>query len=395
MNDWKQVEIGGIVNFKRGHDLPVNNFIEGQFPVYGSSGLLGYHNVKTTNGPGVVIGRSGNSVGRAHYSPVDFWAHNTTLYVEKFKNSYPKFIYYLMVYLKLGKYEGGSAVPTLNRNNIHNITIDVPSTVQEQKEIADILSNLDKKITLLRKQNQDLEELTQTLFKRWFVEFEFPNTNGEPYLSSGGKMIESELGKIPEGWTIGDVSNHVTHSTESINPGDNPETKFNHYSIPAFDNGRYPTIDLGETILSNKYKVLENSILVSKLNPSTSRIWPVISLKENAICSTEIQVFIPNMNSYAFAFGLFHYGGVKREMAQRASGTSSSHQRVRPGDILNIECINPKKEVLQLFEESVFKIIKKVEDNQEEIQTLTQLRDTLLPKLMSGELRVTKQERNN
>ena len=303
----------------------------------------------------------------------------------------PYFLYsYFRTYQFKKHLEGfvnGSSQGTLPMGNIRLLQIPKPP-LHEQNNIVSIFSLLDDKITLLREQNQTLEELAQTLFKRWFVEFEFPNENGQPYKSSGGKMVESELGEIPEGWRVGEVSDFVNHSTKSVSPSKEPNKIFSHYSIPAFDSGRYPTKDTGESILSNKYEVLENSILVSKLNPSTSRIWTVFEPRENGICSTEIQVFVPNTNAYAFSFGLFHYSGIKREMAQRASGTSSSHQRVRPGDILNIEFVVPKEETLKRFEDSVLGLLKKIEDNQEEIQSLTQLRDTLLPKLMSGELRV-------
>ena len=274
---------------------------------------------------------------------------------------------------------------TLNLKELKQVPIPWPKK-EEREQITKLLIGISNKIATIEEQNQTLEELAQTLFKRWFVEFEFTNENGQPYKSSGGKMVESELGEIPEGWRVGEVSDFVKHSTKSVSPGKEPNKIFSHYSIPAFDSGRYPTKDVGESILSNKYEVLENSILVSKLNPSTSRIWTVFRPCENGICSTEIQVFVPNTNTYAFSFGLFHYSGIKREMAQRASGTSSSHQRVRPGDILNIEFVVPKEEILKKFEESVLGVLRKIEENQEEIQSLTQLRDTLLPKLMSGEL---------
>lgn len=288
----------------------------------------------------------------------------------------------------------GSSVDGLRQTEVLQLQIPI-IPFERQVLIGDLLYNLERKKKDLSEQNQTLEELAQTLFKRWFVDFEFPNETGQPYKSSGGKMVESELGEIPEGWRVGEVSDFVRHSTKSISPNKEPSKIFSHYSIPAFDSGRYPTKDLGETILSNKYIVLENSILVSKLNPSTSRIWTVFKPCTNGICSTEIQVFVPNKNSYAFSFGLFHYSGIKREMAQRASGTSSSHQRVRPGDILNIEFVIPKEEILIRFEESVLATLKKVEENQEEIQTLTQLRDTLLPKLMSGELTINQEALKN
>lgn len=299
------------------------------------------------------------------------------------------FVYYTLVLFqkRLKKLAIGSVQDNINLGTFMNIKFPFPS-LDEQKEIAKTLSNLDSKISLLRQQNETLEELAQTLFKRWFVDFEFPDENGQPYKSAGGKMIDSELGEIPEGWRVGEVSDFVFHSTKSISPNMEPDKMYSHYSIPAFDNGRYPTKDTGGSILSNKYVVLDNSILVSKLNPSTSRIWTVFKPCANPICSTEIQVFIPNKNTYAFAFGFFHHSSIKREMSQRASGTSSSHQRVRPSDILNIECVVPSEESILKFEETVLGLLKMTEENQEEIQTLTQLRDTLLPKLMSGNLSI-------
>lgn len=282
----------------------------------------------------------------------------------------------------------GATRNALTKSNLEELIISAPKEISVQREIAKKLKLIDSKINLLRQQNQTLEELAQTLFERWFVDFEFPDENGQPYKSSGGKMIDSELGEIPEGWRVGEVSDFIFHSTKSISPNLEPEKIYSHYSIPAFDNGKYPTKDTGESILSNKYVVLENSILVSKLNPSTSRIWTVFKPSANPICSTEIQVFIPKKNTYAFAFGLFHQSSIKKEMSQRASGTSSSHQRVRPSDILNIDCVVPSEESILKFEETVLGILKMTEENQEEIQTLTQLRDTLLPKLMSGEIEI-------
>ncbi len=346
----------------------------------------------------ILINITGDSVARVAKVPMNVLParvnqHVAILRADKAKLHPDFLLYYLLnpVYKKhlLRIASDGATRNALTKSDLEELVIVAPENVCKQKEVANLLSIYDKKIALLRQQNQDLEELAQTLFKRWFVEFEFPNENGEPYKSSGGKMVESEIGEIPERWRVGEVSNHVSHSTKSINPNSQPDKEFYHYSIPAFDNGKYPVLELGNDILSNKYIVTEKSILVSKLNPSTSRIWTVFMPKPNAICSTEIQVFIPKPNRYAFAFGLFHYNGVKKEMAQRASGTSSSHQRVRPGDILNIECIVPTNETLKKFNDAIFDSLKKVEDNQEEIQTLTHLRDTLLPKLMSGEIRIT------
>ncbi len=209
MSEWKETTLGGLVTFQRGHDLPMSKVIEGKYPIMGSNGIIGYHNEYTTKAPSVTIGRSGN-IGNAFLIKEDFWAHNTTLYAKEFHDSDPYFVYYLVKNLKFNRFNSGSAVPSLNRNFIHPIPLNAPD-LPEQKAIAAVLTCLDDKIELLRQQNQTLEKIAETLFKHWFVDFEFPNEDGKPYKSSGGKMLDSlsacdaqagELGKIPDGWRI-------------------------------------------------------------------------------------------------------------------------------------------------------------------------------------------------
>jgi type I restriction enzyme S subunit len=141
--------------------------IEGNIPVAGSNGIIGYHNQSTTKAPGITIGRSGN-LGNAFLYEDDFWAHNTTLYVKDFKGNYEIFIYYFLKSFDFKQFNVGSAVPTLNRNHIHPLDILLPP-LPEQKAIASILSSLDDKIDLLHRQNKTLEAMAETLFRQWFV----------------------------------------------------------------------------------------------------------------------------------------------------------------------------------------------------------------------------------
>jgi len=145
MSEWKETTFVEIVTFQRGHDLTQVNFSVGKYIVAGSNGPIGYHNEFTTKGPGLTIGRSGNSIGVAHYYEKDFWAHNTTLYSKEFHNSHPKYVYYLLKTFNFSFLDGGSAVPTLNRNHVHTIELKVPE-YDEQQSIAAILSSLDNKI---------------------------------------------------------------------------------------------------------------------------------------------------------------------------------------------------------------------------------------------------------
>lgn len=196
--EWEEVTLGDVINFRRGHDLPKAKMVEGDYPVVGSNGIIGSHNEYTTEGPCIAIGRSGN-VGNPQFINQNFWAHNTTLYIDDFKNTEPKYAYYLLKTLNLSYYGGGSAVPTLNRNHIHPLPVLVTLCREEQKSIAHILSTLDEKIETNNHINQVLEEMAQALFKRWFVDFEFPclpDGAGKPNLPSGAGKLSLTDGEV-------------------------------------------------------------------------------------------------------------------------------------------------------------------------------------------------------
>lgn len=246
----------------------------------------------------------------------------------------------------------------------NNQLVSIPSSMQERQDIAEVLFSLDDKIDLLTRQNATLEALAQTYFRQWFLE---KNEND----------------------TIS-VSDIATLENNSVNPGRQPLEPFYHYSIPAYDNAQTPAVELGKAILSNKFVVQPNSILVSKLNPVTPRIWRIDeNVMQNSVCSTEFQVLKPkDMRHYLFLYCLMKSNDVVASFAMSATGTSGSHQRIRPEYILEVETPEPDAEKLALFNEVCNPMMKKVKKNQHQILTLQKLRDTLLPKLISGEVRV-------
>jgi type I restriction enzyme S subunit len=259
----------------------------------------------------------------------------------------------------------GTAVPILNKSDFEKIGIQLPN-IQEQKTIASVLSSLDDKIDFLHRQNKTLEAMAETLFRQWFVE------------------------EAQEYWDEYNLSDFADHLKINMSPGKSPSDFFNHYSIPAYDEGIRPSKETGSQILSNKYKVISWTVLVSKLNPKFPRIWPIGELVgDNNICSTEFQVFKPKQkNLYGYIYFLLCSNDVKEEFIMAASGTSGSHQRVRPEDILNIRTNLPSIELAEQYSVLVMPIIKKTMANITQIRTLEKLRDTLLPKLMSGEVGV-------
>jgi type I restriction enzyme S subunit len=153
---WKNCILGDIITFQRGHDLPREKMINGDYPVVGSNGIIGYHNEYTTDVPSITVGRSGN-VGNPFIVNGKSWSHNTTLYIKEFRNVDSYFTFYLLKTLDLANFAGGSAVPTLNRNHIHTLPVLIPP-LPEQRAIAATLSSLDDKIALNIKINHHLEQ---------------------------------------------------------------------------------------------------------------------------------------------------------------------------------------------------------------------------------------------
>ena len=345
----------------------------------------------------VLINITGDSVARvckvpSSYLPARVNQHVAIIRADRVESD-PRFLEYLLVARAnkgdlLGLASAGATRNALTKGMLENFRRSVPCPA-EQKAIAAVLGSLDDKIELLREQNETLEALAQTLFKRWFIDFNFPDENGNPYKDSDGKMEPSAFGEIPESWEVGSISLFANHIKNSVSPDKSPETLYLHYSIPSFDDGMEPVQERGLEIKSNKYEVVASSILVSKLNPGTPRIWQVQDVEENSICSTEFQVVKPQKDYFSFVYGALMSSPVRRELTGRAHGTSSSHQRVSPADIFEVPFpVSCDRRLEATFSETSHGLLIKAGENRAQIQTLTKLRDTLLPKLMKGELRV-------
>ena len=387
MSELEECILGDLVEFQRGYDLPKSKFVEGKYPVQSSNGILGYHNEYKVEGPGITIGRSG-TVGNPHLIRENFFPHNTSLFVKEFKGNDIEYIYYLLQYLDLGNQKSGSGVPTMNRNHLHPIKIRAYRDKTCQQRTIKILSLIDKKIQINNQINQELEVMTKTLYDYWFVQFDFPDQNGKPYKSSGGKMVYNpELKReIPEGWGVEKLSSLLEIGRETINPMKTPKEEFKYYSIPEYDVSGSFSYELGETIRSNKFIVEKSDLLVSKLNPWFNRV--VYNLEENAISSTEFIVW-KTFNRFEKNF-LYQVATSKEfiEYCTRfATGTSNSHKRVSPDIMVGFQ-IPFKKTYIQKFGEITDSIRTQVLQNNVQNQELTQLRDWLLPMLMNGQVKV-------
>ncbi len=381
--EWKEVRLGDILNFRRGHDLPHSAMKPGNIPVAGSNGVIGYHDTATPIKPILTIGRSGN-VGKPYFYE-EAWAHNTTLYVDDFKGNDPKFLYYLCQTMPFANFGGGSAVPTLNRNHIHPLETKTPVKVEDQRRIASILSSLDRKIELNNKINADLEEMAQAIFKNWFVDF-------EPF--KDGKFVDSELGMIPEGWKVVTLDD----LTSKFGTGLNPRKNFvlghgNNYYVTIknmgnnriYLNDRCDKVDDEALAKINKRSKLQKGDLLFSGIGTIGRVAMVVDDPINWNTSESVFNMHPiDTVSSEFIYLLLLSDKFQQYVQQNAQG--GVQQGIRMASLKAFQFAIPND--LKLFDNLVKPIISKVKSNDKENDTLSLLRDTLLPRLMSGEIEV-------
>jgi len=295
---------------------------------------------------------------------------------------------------------GGSTMPILNKGMFSQLKLDLPP-LAEQLRIVETLSALDDRITLLRETNATLEAIAQALFKSLFVDFDPVRAKMEGRAPEGmdeataalfpDSLEESDLGLVPKGWRFGTVGAYARQHKGSINPLKSPDVVFEHFSLPAFDNQQMPVSELGFEIKSNKTSVPPDAVLLSKLNPHIPRIWLPVAVGDHAVCSTEFLVFVPALNSGAtkeFIYCAFTTDKFKELLCQLVTGTSNSHQRVKPDGVSTMSAVIPSPLVLQAFGSLVQPIFERIGHNRNKTQTLATLRDTLLPRLISGQLRL-------
>ncbi len=297
----------------------------------------------------------------------------------------PKFVEFLLrnpsTVSFVNAQSGQSAQPNINLAEIGNLAFEIPQ-LQEQKSIASILSALDDKIELNLQMNKTLEEMAMALYKHWFVDF-------GPFQE--GEFVDSELGEIPKGWEVKPINSIVNIFKKSFKPQDNPDLDFLHYSIPAFDKGKMPVEEKGLEMKSNKTLLNSNRILVSKLNPRFPRIWTVFyrESEEIGVTSPEfINYEVKKSDDWSYANFLFRENGFYSKFHENATGSTGSRQRVQPSLTLQFSCPIPPADIRRDFNQLVNPMLKQIDENLVENQNLSQLRDTLLPKLISGEVRV-------
>lgn len=384
-----KVRLGTVMTLHRGYDLPNAQRKSGDVPVISSSGISGSHSVAKLVGENVITGRYG-TIGEVFYHNGPCWPLNTTLFVEDFHGNDPKYVAYLLeVMLNALQIDGTdkSTVPGVDRNVLHDLVVPYISDLASQKTTTRVLSAIDAKIANNKKLIAELEETARLIYDYWFTQFDFPDENGRPYRSNGGTMVWSDELKreIPKGWSSGTLGDYLHLKKDTIIPA--AAQVYEHYSIPAYDDEKYPSLDDGSSIESGKYRVEKGCILYSKLNPKFKRLWRPYCLTDNAICSTEFLVMQPNRESeQGFVLGVLHSDSFYSHMVSRATSSTGSRSRVDPEAAVGFTMPRPGDRLIERYENVAMPLYNQIQQLEIEGHELASLRNWLLPMLMNGQL---------
>ena len=349
-NGWKECKLGEVIELLYGKGLREQDRKPGNIPVYGSNGIVGYHNEYLVKGPGIIIGRKG-SVGEVKYSPVDFFPIDTTYYVSlKEGMADIRFMYYFLLTLHIDEMNSHSAVPGLNRNDVYSLDVTLPP-LPEQRAIASVLSNLDDKKDLLHRENKTLEAMAEALFRQWFIE------------EAKDDWEHTKLGEV------------VT-----ITYGKNlPIKKLLRSGYPVFGGN-------GQIGFYNKYLYVEPQVLVSCRGEASGKV--NISLPRSFITNNSLILVRDKRKEITFEYLKYH--SLNYDFTLHVSG--SAQPQITIDSLYDAAFLIPPVDLINKFTEIVRGYEEKRTNNLKQIHTLEKLRDTLLPKLMSGEVRVKYEE---
>ncbi|MDX7992771.1 restriction endonuclease subunit S [Xenorhabdus littoralis] len=417
-NKWINTTVGEFCPFIYGKNLPQDKRIIGTIPVFGSNGCVDYHNNAYVKGPGIIIGRKG-SVGAINISYIPFWPIDTTFYIEKPSHGELFFTYYLLKTLGLEGMNSDSAVPGLNRDNAHSLPIKIPKEIKEQCKIGLWIHTFDRKISINRAINQTLEQISQTLFKSWFVDFdpvidnaleagnpipdslqkqaelrqkvrnssEFKPLSNEIRALFPAEFEETELGWVPKGWECLPVSKTIEiNPSVKLSKGQNAK----YIDMKALPTSGYSISEVITKPFSGGTKFQKNDVLFARITPCLENgktgFVDFLNKGEIGFGSTEFIVMrATDKVHFGYVACLARDEKLRSHAIQNMVG-SSGRQRVQNSCFDNYYVAIPDANIMSIFAVQMEILFSKMRCNNNEISSLTQLRDTLLPKLISGEL---------
>lgn len=393
-HSWTLTTLGEQLTFQRGFDITKKDQEDGKYPVVSSSGPNSTHKEFKVAGPGVVIGRKG-TLGTVFYVQTDFWPHDTTLWVKDFHGNHPKYAYYFLKTMGFEKYDCGASNPTLNRNHIHTIPITYPPPTTQGK-IAAILSAYDDLIENNTRRIAIMEEMAQAIYREWFVNFRFPGHEKV-------KMVDSALGKVPQGWEDTPLKSMVSVKHGYAFQGD-------HFSVTptervlttpgnfrpggGFQIGRQKYYqDTGPLDVNYVLAPMDLIVTMTDLSKESDTLgYPALVPRTNGITylhNQRIGKVIPSGELFHrfFLYCLMRDEPYRHHVVGAATGLSVKH--TSPNRIVSFSTLLPKTQSLLLdFENVAVPLFQQISCLSLVGENLRATRDLLLPKLISGQLDV-------
>ncbi|HCG9275246.1 TPA: restriction endonuclease subunit S [Vibrio parahaemolyticus] len=382
--------LGDLITLKRGYDLPEKDRIPGPYPVISSAGVSGFHNEYKVEGQGVVTGRYG-TLGEMYFVEDKYWPHNTALYVQNFKGNDPKYIYYLLSCLGRIRTSDKSAVPGVNRNELHEMAIPAIDDRKLQVAIRKVLEAIDKKIELNNRINAELEAMAKTLYDYWFVQFDFPDDSpqgqGKPYKSSGGEMVYNPTLKreIPEGWDDASLVDIATFTNgiacQKYYPtGDEPTYKV--IKIREFSSGFDDSSESVHQGVPEKVVVNDGDILFSWSATLEVKLWA------GGTGALNQHIFKVTSESYPKTFYYFEVLKYLEYFKMVAELRKTTMGHITKDHLVTSRICLPPKDLIKAMDAKLSPILSKIISNSQQNAELEKLRDWLLPMLMNGQVTV-------
>ena len=373
--EWKEDILGNVLEVKYGKDH--KKLAEGQYPVYGSGGLMRYVDSKLYDGPSILIPRKG-TLNNIMFVESPFWTVDTMFWtIINTDKIDPKFLFYSICKRDFASMNVGSAVPSMTVKILNDIQISYPKNLDDQRRIASILSSLDRKIELNNKINADLEEMAQAIFKNWFVDF-------EPF--KDGKFVDSELGMIPEGWKVGtltEIASYMNGLAMQKYPPENIEDSLPVLKIKELGQGFCGTdSDRCSCNIKDECKIHNGDVIFSWSGTLLVDVWC------GGDCGLNQHLFKVTSNDYPKWFYYYWTKHHLQEFIHIAKDKAVTMGHIKRGHLEEALVAIPDNDSMEKAHELFEPILSKMISLRLENSRLSLLRDTLLPRLMSGEIEV-------
>jgi len=389
---WTKTKLGEFAPFVYGKGLPQTKRKPGGVPVYGSNGIVGMHSESFVSEPAVIIGRKG-SVGEVHLANGPSWPIDTAFFAVGSKDVDLHFLYYLLKTLPITS-NSDSAVPGLNRDFAHSLEITVPD-IRGQVAIGGILSSLDEKIAANNSLSKTLEGIAETIFKSWFIDFDpvMAKMAGEKPVGIDDataaffpdSMEESELGLIPKGWAVrslDEISEYLNGLAMQKFPVIDENEQLPVIKIAQLRAGNTHGADMASGLLDPKYIINDGDILFSWSGTLEVETWTGGPGALNQHLFKVKGKNVPDWYSYLSTKSfLSFFRGI-------ASGKATTMGHIQRGHLTESKLAIPNLELMNRVTEIIEPVIALKSKTSVESRHLAEIRNSLLPRLISGELQI-------